>query len=154
MFKITDENYEYYKKIAEVIWTFQFKDNLVEFSEESLPINVLNKWEHKSKSLAKRGLKAGLIDSLSVLKDAFEEYILHLNEQLIKSDLPDLNKLRNFIKNVPAKVLKRGKIKNLDEYYLIKEIIDDMNSGISEREREQLNKLFREFEIKFPKKND
>jgi hypothetical protein len=140
MFKINEENYEYYKKIAEVIWDFQFKDYPVEINGENLPINVLNKWEQKSKSLARRGLKAGLIDSLMMLKDANEEYILRLNEQLIKSDLPGVNKLR------------RRKIKNLDEYYIIKEIIDDTDSGISEEKREQLNRLFGEFEINFPKK--
>lgn len=152
MLKITEENYTHYKKVAEIIWGFQFKYDPMEIKDEELPINVLNTWEQKSLSLARKGLKAALIDSLSALRYAPENFITALNEQLIKSDLPTLNKLLSVVNDVPARVIKRGTIKNLNEYYIIKEILDDVGCGISEADNEQLNKLFGEFEIKFPNK--
>jgi hypothetical protein len=152
MFKITEENYEYYKNIAEVIWNFLWKDIPVEIPEDSLPMNVLNRMEQKSKSLARKGLKEGLMDSFHMLKEASAEHIFLLNQELIKSGLENINRLRAFIEQIPVKVLKRGKIKNLDEYYVIKEVVaDTAGPGISEEEREQLNKIFGEFEMKHPK---
>ena len=54
---------------------------------------------------------------------------------------------------MPKKVLEKGKIKNLDEYYIIKEILDDLEYEITESERIDLNKIFGEFERNYKEKN-
>ncbi len=45
-----------------------------------------------------------------------------------------------------AKVLKKGKIKNADEYYIIKEIICDLEYEFSNSDREILGKIPVDFE--------
>ena len=41
---------------------------------------------------------------------------------------------------------------NLEEYYVIKEVLDDMNYEISDSERTNLNKIFAEFENNYREK--
>ncbi len=146
MFKITTENYGYYKKIAAVIWQFLFKDPFFKSREESHPLAVLNNWEEKSMSLARKGLKSGLIEGLLMLKDATEDYRKELNQQLIKAGLPELNKLMAVVNETPVKVLKRGAIKNIAEWYIIKEVLDDVEYPIGEVEKKELGRLFYQFE--------
>ncbi len=54
---------------------------------------------------------------------------------------------------MPKKVLENRKIKNLDEYYVIKEILDDLEYEITKTERTDLNKIFGEFERNYKEKN-
>lgn len=46
------------------------------------------------------------------------------------------------------KVLKRGVIKNLEEFYLVKEILDDGTSDLAEGERSILQEAMLKFEAK------
>jgi hypothetical protein len=147
MFKITNDNYAYYKKIAEVVWRFQFKSIPSGFiNENNLPLDVLSRWEQKNMPLAKSGLKAGLIDSLCLLNDAPEEYLEKLNNELLESGLPGLALLMTEITEVPAKVLQRGKIRSIQEWYVVKEMLDKIDSPLTATERLKLELLFFDFE--------
>lgn len=75
-----------------------------------------------------------------------------LNEQLINNRLPSLNTLIETIKDVPQKVLKRGKIKNLQEYNIIKEYLANQTSDISKKDAQQLERIFSDFESCYTKK--
>lgn len=152
MLKITDNNYEIYKQIFEIIWVFEATrlmniDPNVDYS----PIAVLNSWEQRSKSLAKRGLKEGLRDTLTMLLDMPNDLKMELSKQLMEKGLPNLYQLISTIKDTPQKVLKRGKIKNLDEYYVIKEFLVDMSSELSTDDRNRLDSIFFEFENNYGK---
>ena len=76
-----------------------------------------------------------------------DESKIELNESLISENLPSLNILTSQIKNVPKRVLKNGKIKNINEYYIIKEILCDLEYEITESERNELNSLYEEYEF-------
>lgn len=153
MFKINDDNYDHYKKIYQVICKYELSLVQVSFSNEYTPDNILADWEKKSKSLAKRVLKEGLRDILTVaMINMSSEMKNELNHQLTSQDLPSLNQLVSAIKDTPQKVLKRGKISNLDEYYIIKEYLDDLMSEISDTDREKLNTIFVNFETTNSKK--
>ena len=152
MFKITDDNYQEYKKIFEIIWLV--RDNglraRLNLPPEDSPIVIMSNCEKKSMSLAKRGLKESLRDSLSMLSAIGipPALINEINVQLAAHNLPTLNKLVATIKDTPAKVLKRGRIKYMDEYYIIKEVICDVDYDISNADRIELEKLFTGFEFK------
>lgn len=149
MFKITDTNYDEYKKVFQIIEEFVWgKSNF-----ESLMIITPAGLQKPSKSILKRAVKAGLNDLLAYIKlELPEKDKILLNEKLINEKLPGLWRLISIINEVPAKVLKRGKIKNVDEWYVIKEFLDDNDSGVSSDEREKLEQFFREFEIQAAKK--
>lgn len=153
MIKINKSNYEFYKGVFEVIWKFEAKHNKMYPNADFSPLNVLLNWEKENESLARRGLKEGLRDSLTQLKYLTTELKEELNNDLIFKNYPSINILTSQIRNIPKKVLDKEKIKNLDEYYIIKEVLDDVEYEISESQRRNLNKIFFEFERNYKDKN-
>jgi hypothetical protein len=155
MFKITDDNYDLYKQTFEVLWLYLTKDmdmKSIDPTGECSPVAGLNSWEKKSKSLAKRGLKETLRDTLTDVLDLPNDMKKELDEILIKKELPSLNILVSKIRETPAKVLKRGQIKNIDEYYVIKEFLSDTTSDISLEDRNSLEHIFSDFENNYIRK--
>jgi len=146
--KINDSNYEYYKSIFEIIVKHKGNINPLWKRPDVNPVNVLNSWEIQSKSLAKRGLKEGLRDSISSFKDFPKEFLQSLDEDLKKNDLPGVRILQSLVSDTVNKVLKRKSIKNLDEYYIVKEVVIDQASEINEQDRILLDQYFFDFEFK------
>jgi hypothetical protein len=147
MFKITDDNYQYYKKVYITLCKYTVSLMQVKINSPYTPDNLLDSWEKKSKSLARRGVKEGLKDMLTVLLvELSPERKTELSNLLISQELPSLNHLVSTIKDTPQKVLKRGKIKNLDEYYVVKEFLDALSSDITATDRESLEEILVDFE--------
>ncbi len=154
MIKITNENYGLYKEVYEVIIKYTFKDFPSMLELEYSPINILESWEKENMSIAKKGLRHSLLDSLAMIKEMpmpYNDRII-LNKKLLDSNLPGLWEMMAIVNDIPAKVLKRGKIKNIDELYVIKEILDNVDSEFSKKELKQLDKLFHEFGMKVSNK--
>ncbi len=155
MLKITDDNYNLYKRVSEVIWFFEATRLLnIDPNVEYSPVNVLNSWENRSKALAKKGLKAGLLDTLTMLLDISSDLKAELNELLIDKQLPSFYSLLAIVKDVPQKVLKAGRIKNLDQYYVVKEFLVDTSSELSTPDRNRLEIIFSDFEINHLKRSN
>ena len=156
MISITKDTYPFYKRIFEIIWQFQAQHAHIDPAIDYSPIKVLESWEIKSMSLARRGLKEGLLDTLSQMSYLSNEYKNEITQQLEAENLPPLNVLISKIKDIPKKVLKKGKIKNIDEFYVIKEICDDISYDITDNDRKELNVLLGVFEnnYKEPKKSN
>ncbi|MBV6880036.1 hypothetical protein NG800_007175 [Epilithonimonas ginsengisoli] len=148
MFKINKGNYDNYKFIFTIIWEFQVDLMNIDLNPEYSPINILNKWEKESEAKARRGLREGLIDTLTGLKDLPNELLIELNLKLTSYKLPTIEILTSQIKNLPAKILSRGIIKNITEYYIIKEVLDDLDYSITDTERQELTIILFEFEKK------
>ncbi|MDB5206403.1 MAG: hypothetical protein JWR72_1478 [Flavisolibacter sp.] len=154
MLNINKENYVYYKRIYEIIWTCQAPLLGIDVNADISPIHVLKEWEQKSMSIARRGLKAGLLDSLQMLSHFPAELKEQIDKKLIDESFPALYKLTSAVKDTPAKVLKRGKVRNLEEYYIIKEVLDDTTSDISLQDRTFLNNAFLQFESTYAKRKN
>jgi hypothetical protein len=146
--KIDDNNYKRYKQVFEILCSHLHKDLEKILPVDSHPVNVLKAWETKSKSIAKRGLKAGLLDIISELNEHRQTIIADINGDLEKNGLPNVTKLKGIIKNSIKKVLQTKKIKNIDQYYIIKELLDDTVSDITEAERKNLSTYLGDFEMK------
>lgn len=147
MLKITSDNYDIYKKTLETIWFFVATKILkIDPSMELSPLNGLNSWEKQSTSLARKILKAGLTDTLTMILDFPHEYKKELNDLLIKKELPSLFGLISIIKDTPQKVLNRKKITTLDEYYVIKNYLSNVDSHLSVEERIRLEEFISGFE--------
>ena len=136
-----------------MIWEFDAKYRGIDPNVDFSPLNVLESWEKESDSLAKKGLREGLRDSLTGLKYLPDDIKAELNDNLISENYPSINILTSQIINLPKRVLKKGKIKNLDEYYVIKEVLDDMEYEITDSQRAELNRIFVEFERNYNEKN-
>ena len=66
---------------------------------------------------------------------------LELEEFLKQEGYPVLNKLISTIKDTPKVILKRGNIKNLDEYYLITDLLSDTENGLPENEIDEFGQI-------------
>ncbi len=153
MIKINEQNYDFYKQIFKIICKFKAKYTPIDLNVEFSPINVLSNWEKQSTAIARRGLQEGLRDALSTIKYLPIELIADLNSNLVSKNFPSLNILTAQIKNLPEKVLDRNKIRNLNEYYIIKEILDDVEYELAKTDRIRLNSIFEEFENEYQEKN-
>ena len=144
MIKITADNYEYYKKMYSIIWDFQSGGSSA--MNPYSPIEILKEWESKSMSLARKGLKEGLRDSISMIMSCTKEEKENLNIELKKQNFQDLNLIYASIKNTPIMVLKRGYLKSQDEFYIIKDVVTDTTAFITDEQRKELNELLTKFE--------
>lgn len=145
--KITTDNYDIYKKVYVVIMTRQWQDLMNILPESSNPINVMDQIELKSKSLAKTALQAGLNDLLSNLKEYPKQFLDEIDLRLKEENLPVLNSLLAVVQKTINKTLKAQKIKDIDQYYIIKEVLDDTTSDITEGQRQILSKCLGDFEM-------
>jgi hypothetical protein len=147
--KIDDTNYEQYKNIFEIICKHKAYINPIWSKPEINPINILNDWEKQNKSIARKGLKEGLRDSISSFKHCFSDYELdNLDKNLKENNLPGVRILKSLINDTINKVLKRKAIKNLEEYYIVKEVVIDQKSEIDENDKALLDQYFYDFEFK------
>lgn len=151
--QINDTNYSYYKKIYEIIWS-HFKTLFPPeiLREDNDPVSILNRWEQKSKSIAKRGLKAGLQDLISRIKEFPQDLKSSIDNELAANELPSLLDLQGIVKKTIARVLNRKKISNLEEFYIVKEEVIDETSDLVDDVRSLLDKLLTEFESSKKKK--
>lgn len=147
--KINNENYESYKKVLEIVWRNLYKNldpDLQKALSGSSPVDITKKWENKiPKSQLYSGLRQALADSVVILNDS-PALAADVDADLIANNLPNVRTLKGLVSDSVNKVIKRQKIKNIDEYYIIKEMIDDTVSDISHENRNLLTKLLGDFE--------
>jgi hypothetical protein len=122
----------------------------ISFSKDSTihPSNVLENFEKQSISLAIKGLKEGFPDALTMSKHLSKEQKEKLNQILKTNGFPSIEVLNFKIRNTYKRVLKRNRIKNEAEYYIIIEILSDVEYEISNIEQLHLNTLISNFESK------
>ncbi len=148
--KINKGNYEYYKKLFNLLTEFQFNQIPIIFSQDSPihPSNVLESFEKESIALAIKGLKEGFPDSLTIANLLSKKQKEELNQILKTNGFPTIEVLNFKIHNTYKRVIKRNRIKNEVEYYIIIEILSDVEYQISTEERLNLNTLISNFESK------
>jgi hypothetical protein len=145
--KVTQDNYPTYKKVFEIISQRLYKDLNNSLPAEANPVNVLNRWETQSKSIARRGLQTGLNDFLSSVSQYPKEIIADINAELERNELPNIYTLSGLINKTIKQVLRTGKIKTIDQYYIVKEVLDDTISEISAEEKNSLSDCMKTYEI-------
>ena len=152
--QINDANYLYYKSIFEIIESHLRKLYPPQVSnDESNPIKVLETWELKSKTIAKRGLKSGLQDLISQIKEFPKDLKIAIDADLLQNNLPSLKDLQGVSVKIIERVLKRQQIRTLEEFYVVKEEVIDLNSNLTIGNRMFLDKCLTEFEFSKRHKN-
>lgn len=144
--KITKDNYATYKNVFEIIHQRLYKNFEEYFSSETNPIHILNRWEAEDKSMARRVLQAGLNDLLSSLSHCPKEIRTDINAELERNLLPNLVTLSGSIHQTLKQVMIKGKIKTIDQYYIVKEVVDDSTFDISIEDRIYLSHYLGNYE--------
>lgn len=123
---INSNNYQLYKSTFEAILSFLIERNkdlaaLLNHKDHGV-LKRLNEVEKQKGSQKFASLKIGLSDMLTWLSHLPEEYSTEINSRLINSGLISIASIKNEIKGIDKKVIKRGYIKNDEEYYIIKNV--------------------------------
>ncbi|MEM7102781.1 MAG: hypothetical protein AAF502_06555 [Bacteroidota bacterium] len=146
MIKINEDNYQSYKSTFTVGWLFMSKILKQDPYAESSPLVVLHNLEQESAVKARKSLKIGLREIINLLNQVPPQATDLLEKILKEKDCPSIRVIIALDKSIPEKVIGRGKIKNMEEYAVVREVLNDVDYDISESERETLSAIFGEFE--------
>lgn len=117
---------------------------------ESHPVAVLERLEKKSRSQAKRGLEMAINDCIEDSSEWSPEVVALADKRFLLENAPRLSEIRATYSRMYLKVLKRGSIKSLNEYYLVKGILDGGGVEPGAGEAEKLVAMLTEYENRLP----
>jgi hypothetical protein len=119
--------------------------NLETLSPEKWPIASLEALEKKSMKMAFNGLRQAINDCVDMSLHFDYAEVEKLDSQLRKRGIVTLSELRRRYSKSYAKIIKRRRIKNETEYYLVRNVLYDPTEKAPE-ERELLEKLISDYE--------
>lgn len=93
------------------------------------------------------GMKQGVNDLLTMSKFLGPHERKKLDLVLTARSLPSLGLMQAKLKRKHERVLKRGAIKNEEEYYIVAEILAGCEIDVSEAERAELGRIHAEYEV-------
>ena len=93
------------------------------------------------------GLHESTTTLLWLLKHASPEQRMDIERDLKKRALPPLWKVEAICRNTHKKILRRGEIRNDDEYHMIREFMSDVDWGDPE-ERSRFDAMLRAYETR------
>lgn len=114
------------------------------------PLVVLAELERKSPSKARRGLGMAVNDCVEVSSHWSPELVSEADKRLLFNGAPSLSQVRAKYSKNYLQVLKRGNIKSLNEYYLVKGILEGGGIEPGASEAEKLATLLVDYESRLP----
>ena len=148
--KITPEDYEALKAFF-VAWEDRFPppDTL---PPEHHPVAVLESFEKKSMSKARLGLGLALGDTLEDSWHFTPKEVAEIDRDLASRGIVTLSELRRRYSRQFRGVLKRGKIRSEEEYYLVAGILASFTADATDEERRRLDAMVAAYEDDAAKK--
>lgn len=110
------------------------------------PLAVMKVLEKKSISQARRGLQMAINDCVEVSSNWSPELIAAADKRFLSNGAPSLSQVRVKYSKIYLKVLKRGGIKSLKEYYLVKGVLDGGGLEPGAGEAKQLATMLADYE--------
>jgi hypothetical protein len=100
-------------------------------------------------SSALRGARMAINDTLEMTIDLDQDTLRHADEFLSQRGCRTLTSMRHQVRQTIPKILRRGRIRNDEEYYLIIERLNDMTeTGFQGSDREKAGSMVLEYEHK------
>ncbi len=99
---------------------------------------------------SKKGSISGLKQAINDLITASEHGSVpaSLDSRLVAAGLPRLDQMRSAMRRKEASILKRGVIRNEEEYYIVREVLSDADTNLRPKTLEKLGRLIGEYEAK------
>lgn len=114
------------------------------------PRVVMEELERKSRSQARRGLEMAINDCVEVSSQWAPELVAVANQRFVLNGAPSLSQVRAKYSRKYLQVLKRGDIKSLKEYYLVKGALDGGGIEPGAGEAEKLAAMLTDYERRLP----
>jgi hypothetical protein len=93
-----------------------------------------------------RGWKQAAADMLEMTRDLRPDAVQAADEFLLERGAVSLSAMRRRVWRTIPKALARGRIRNIDEFYVVKNVLDDDGEDLSAEERAKLTDMQSEFE--------
>ena len=145
---LSDEEYERLKKFLGLFYDwFEAKPS---HPAGIHPLRVAEGIERQSRAQAKRGLDMAISDLVETSSDWSPSRVADADKRFIASGVPTLTMVRAKYSRTYKKILKRGFLKWIEEYYLVKGIIDGGGLLPGAVEADQLSAMMASFEATIP----
>ena len=119
---------------------------------ESHPLAVIERLEGKSRSQTMRGLEMALNDCVEMTSEWSPDAVATADRRFLAAGRWSLTQVRARYSKDFLRVLKRGNIKSMKEYYLVKGIVDGGGILPGASETERLASMLDDYESRvFPK---
>ena len=142
--KITAEEYPALKAFW-VAWEDRFPPSAT-LPPEHHPVAVLERFEKESMSKARSGLGMAIGDTLEMSWDMPQDEVEAIDRDFIARGLLPLSELRRRYSRQFRALLKRGRIRDEEDYYLVAGILASFTGDATDEERQQLEDLVAKFE--------
>ena len=111
------------------------------------PINAINKIEtHLGAAQALSGLSQAVNDTLEMCEDWPPDLVSLVDQSLAQAGSPTLTNLRHRRSRKYKSILRRGRLRDDSEFYLVTGILSDTTIELPESEREVLDNLVGSYE--------
>ena len=118
---------------------------------ELRPVACLEMMEKRSPKMVLQGLRQAINDIIEMARRADHKEIEKIDSELKSQNVVTLSELRRRFSADYARIIKRAKINNEVEYYLVINIINDNPESLNKEERDIISKIILEFEEKIAK---
>ncbi|RYD47216.1 MAG: hypothetical protein EOP85_05900 [Verrucomicrobiaceae bacterium] len=142
--KISPDEYGSLKEFC-AAWTTRFPFP-VDLAPEHDPIAILEQFEKKSMAMARTSLGMMVNDLVEFSVDLPAAEIRKTDADFTARGIMTLSEVRRRYSRQLKSIIKRGRIRNEEDYYLVTGILADMSNGASDTEREQLGMMVSEYE--------
>ena len=137
----------------QVVW---FYTAFFVLAEANLSVEeAVEQWlrEYRAKSGRERsemlsGLRQGINDTLVGARHSREVDIVRTDRALTEKGLPTIRKMAAALGKKHPRILKRGFIKDDEEFYIVAEILSDVDFDISDADRAKLGKISYAYETR------
>jgi hypothetical protein len=119
---MTNEQYERLKRFLGLFHDWYM--NVPNSPPSSHPLAVAEELEKKSLAKARSGLLMAVNDLVEMSSDWSPEQVTEADRRFIENSAPSLSEMRRAFSKQYRRVLKRGRINTIAEYYLVKGIVD------------------------------
>jgi hypothetical protein len=120
-------------------------DNLAQIAPEHHPIFVLEQMEKASPSHARQGLRMALNDCVEQSLGWAPDRVAEIDRDFLAQGLLSLSQVRLQYSRKYASIVKRGRLRNNEELFLVQGILADQSLSISAQERAQLETMSHAF---------
>ena len=145
---LPEDEYEKLKKFMGLF--YEWFEAKPQHPPEVHPLVVMEGLEKKSRSQAKRGLEMAINDCVEVSSGWSPEVIALADKRFLLNGAPSLSQVRARYSRKYLQVLKRGNIKSLKEYYLVKGILDGGGIEPGAGEAGKLAAMLADYESRVP----
>ncbi|MFD1297750.1 hypothetical protein ACFQ4Q_14045 [Lysobacter gummosus] len=137
------------KRFFEVWQTQLFPNQFFRADHPHHPVNALAAIEQRfGRSRALAGLKQAINDNLEFAVDFEPDIIARIDEVLHQSGAPTLTQLLAHQSKLLRAILRRGKIRNDTEFYIVSSVLSDTSADRPESETAALGSMSLAYEQK------